>query len=109
MLILDRGLAADNSDLFVKVVLFVSELLFARSQGKAGYHARGVVRGGIAKLYDYTVRGGIALGRLGDIRGTRRYNRGHSRRSTGSESYLPAPNGLAPGREEFNISGLTGL
>jgi len=95
-LMLDRGLAAGNSDLFVEAVLFVSELLFVYSQGKAGHYARGVVRGG------------IALGRLGDIRGARGYNRGHGRRSAGSGSYLPAPNGSAPGREEFNISGPTG-
>ena len=106
---LDRSLAAGNSDLFVEAVLFVSELLFVRSRGKAGHRARGVVQGGIIKLYDYTIRGGIALGRLGDIRGARRYNRGHSGRSIGSGSYLPAPNGSAPGREEFNISGPTGL
>jgi hypothetical protein len=79
------------------------------SRGKAGYCARGVVRGGIVKLYDYTIRGGIALGGLGDIRGAGGYNRGYGGRSTGSGSYLPAPNGLAPGREEFNILGLTGL
>ena len=90
-------------------MLFVSELLFVYSQGKAGHYARGVVRGGIAKLYDYTIRGGITLGRLGDIRGTRGYNRGRSGRSIGLGSYLPAPNSLVLGREEFNILGLTGL
>ena len=74
MLVLDRSLAAGNSNLFVEVALFVSELLFAYSRGKAGHRARRVVRGGIAKLYDYTIRGGITLGRLGDIRGTREYN-----------------------------------
>jgi hypothetical protein len=106
---LDYGLAASNSNLFVEVVLFISELLFVYSWGKASYHTRGVVRGGITKLYNYTIRGSITLGGLGNIRDTREYNRGHSRRSIGSGSYLPAPNGLAPGREEFNILGLIGL
>jgi len=109
LLILDRSLAAGNSDLFVEVALFISKLLFAYSRGKGSYRTRGVVRGGIVKLYDYTIRGGIALGGLGDIRGARGYNRGHSRRSVGSGSYLPAPNGLALGREEFNILGLIEL
>jgi hypothetical protein len=107
--VLDCSLAAGNSDFFIKAVLFVSELLFIYSRDKAGYYTRGVVRGGIIKLYDYTIRRGIALGRLGDIRGVRGYNRGYGGRSTGSGSYLPAPNGLALGREEFNILGLTGL
>jgi hypothetical protein len=79
--VLDRGLAAGNSDLFVKAALFVSKLLFAYSQGEAGHRARGVVRGG------------VALGGLGNIRGAGGYDRGHSGRSTGSGSYLPASNG----------------